>query len=226
MMICSITACAKTEKQKEQTKQGTTAVEAVKSTSAVKTSTEKKQQKKEKSKKEGQENSKKATATKKKTTKSAANSVDEKQKNKSQATTKKAEQEKESTTAKQAATESAKEPEEKYFEITISCRTVLNHKDKLQSNYQIPSEGKIYSGKMKIQDGETAMTALRRTGVETDTSKGYVQGIDGLYEFDCGRNSGWMYKVNGTFPNVGAPKYTVEAGDHIQWLYTCQKGDI
>jgi len=33
--------------------------------------------------------------------------------------------------------------------------------------------------------------------------------------------SGWLYRVNGKLPNYGASNYSVKAGDHIEWLYTC-----
>lgn len=33
--------------------------------------------------------------------------------------------------------------------------------------------------------------------------------------------SGWLYRVNGKPPNYGASNYSVKAGDHIEWLYTC-----
>ena len=59
-----------------------------------------------------------------------------------------------------------------------------------------------------------------------DISKGYVAGIDGLYEFDCGKNSGWMYRVNGKFPNYMAGKCTLHDGDKVEWLYTCVRGDL
>ena len=52
----------------------------------------------------------------------------------------------------------------------------------------------------------------------------YVEGINHLYEFDGGELSGWMYKVNGQFPNYGCSSYTVKAGDVIVWLYTCDLG--
>ena len=52
----------------------------------------------------------------------------------------------------------------------------------------------------------------------------YVEGINQLYEFDCGQNSGWMYSVNGWFPNYGCSSYTVEDGDNIEWKYTCNLG--
>ncbi|MCR4842091.1 MAG: DUF4430 domain-containing protein [Eubacterium sp.] len=53
----------------------------------------------------------------------------------------------------------------------------------------------------------------------------YVEGIGGLYEFDCGSLSGWMFRVNGSFPNYGASAIEVSDGDRIEWLYTCNMGD-
>ena len=52
----------------------------------------------------------------------------------------------------------------------------------------------------------------------------YVQGINHLYEFSCGELSGWMYKVNGVFPNYGCSKYVLKNGDKIEWVYTCDLG--
>ena len=45
----------------------------------------------------------------------------------------------------------------------------------------------------------------------------YVEGINNLYEFDCGRWSGWMYCVNGWYPNYGCSRYQVQQGDVIEW---------
>ena len=52
----------------------------------------------------------------------------------------------------------------------------------------------------------------------------YIEGIGNLYEFDCGALSGWMYRVNGWFPNYGCSRYAVQAGDVIEWMYTCDLG--
>ena len=52
----------------------------------------------------------------------------------------------------------------------------------------------------------------------------YIEGIYNLYEFDCGDLSGWMYCVNGWFPNYGCSRYYLEDGDLVQWLYTCDLG--
>lgn len=52
----------------------------------------------------------------------------------------------------------------------------------------------------------------------------YVQGIHYLYEFSCGPLSGWMYSVNGEFPNKGVSQYKVEDEDDIVFNYTCNLG--
>ena len=47
----------------------------------------------------------------------------------------------------------------------------------------------------------------------------YVRGINGLNEFDRGPQSGWKYKVNGTFPSASAGTYKVNNGDKVEWIY-------
>lgn len=112
-----------------------------------------------------------------------------------------------------------------YCTYTIECSSILNHTDSLQSNYQIPSNGIIYSQTIEIEEDDTVMSILKRTGVSTDISLGYVKGIDGLYEFDCGSESGWTYSVNGIKPNVGASKYSVSDGDVIKWIYVVTRSE-
>ena len=53
----------------------------------------------------------------------------------------------------------------------------------------------------------------------------YIEGINNLYEFDCGELSGWMYSVNGWYPNYGCSRYQVQDGDVIEWHYTCDLGE-
>ena len=52
----------------------------------------------------------------------------------------------------------------------------------------------------------------------------YIEGIGNLYEFDCGALSGWMYSVNGSFPNYGCSLFALQDGDAVCWLYTCDQG--
>ncbi|BBI31266.1 DUF4430 domain-containing protein [Cohnella abietis] len=52
----------------------------------------------------------------------------------------------------------------------------------------------------------------------------YVESIADDGEFDHGSGSGWMYSVNGTFPNYGASNYKLNQGDRLQWRYTTDYG--
>ena len=96
----------------------------------------------------------------------------------------------------------------------------------------VPSNGVILStSTVQFMEGETVFDILQRTcnyaGIQLEYSytpmyeSHYIEGINHLYEFDCGNESGWMYKVNGWFPNYGCSKYEIEDGDTIVWAYTC-----
>ena len=238
IMAISMTACTNTEKKNTKDQATTESVKEPsqeKVTSATKKETEKKKEKKKKDKKKKEKknsDNKKTEKTTKKTDK-----ITKPEKKKTTKTSVKNTKTKNTTAKTTTATkqhtatqvnknETVEEKKEQHCEFLISCKTVLSHKDNLQSNYKIPSGGKIYEKTMKFEAGDTVMDVLKRTGVELDISKGYVAGIDGLYEFDCGKSSGWMYRVNGKFPNVMAGKCKLKDGDKVEWLYTCVRGDL
>lgn len=83
-----------------------------------------------------------------------------------------------------------------------------------------------------LQDGDTAFTVLKRAlqgrGISMNyigsDATLYVQAISGLGEFDKGPVSGWMYQVNGVFPNYSAGLYTLQNGDVLRWRYTTNLG--
>lgn len=52
----------------------------------------------------------------------------------------------------------------------------------------------------------------------------YVMGIDNLYEFDYGANSGWLFRVNGIFTGSGSGNQIIKEKDHIEWFYTTNLG--
>ncbi len=118
--------------------------------------------------------------------------------------------------------------------ITIRCKTILNNLDSLESGKDkyVPTNGIILAtSTVEFAKGETVFDVLKRacsyTGVHLEYSytplyeSYYIEGINHLYEFDCGPESGWMYKVNGWFPNYGCSSYTLKDGDNIVWDYTC-----
>ena len=97
----------------------------------------------------------------------------------------------------------------------------------------VPESGCILSTtKMAFEDGDTVFDVLcdvrdtYKLQMQYKGSNGgqYIQGINNLYEFDGGRWSGWMYCVNGWYPNYGCGQYVVKNGDVIEWNYTCDLG--
>ena len=118
--------------------------------------------------------------------------------------------------------------------ITIVCPTIFDNLNSLNEEKApfVPKDGTILpSTKVTFTEGETAFDVLRRVcdaaQLQIEYSytplyeSYYVEGINHLYEFDCGPESGWMYKVNEWFPNYGCSAYTLKPGDDIVWCYTC-----
>ena len=119
---------------------------------------------------------------------------------------------------------------------TIDCRTILYNKDMLKKGLEkyVPDDGMIYSGTVGFNDGESVYGILRRICDENEIqmeasftpafNSYYVEGINNLYEFDCGQGSGWMYSVNGVFPNYSCSSYKPVNNDKIAFRYTCELG--
>lgn len=122
--------------------------------------------------------------------------------------------------------------------ISISCSTALEHAEQLPEGVlqMLPEDGWILEETtVPMQEGDTVFDVLLRTVQANDIhmeyadtpvyDSAYIEGIANLYEFDAGGQSGWMYSVNGEFPNYGCSAYTVSEGDVICWVYTCNLGD-
>ncbi|MFJ7934147.1 DUF4430 domain-containing protein [Sporosarcina sp. NPDC096371] len=86
---------------------------------------------------------------------------------------------------------------------------------------------------MEITDGDTVLKALiaitKDKKIQMDYRGGqggtaYIEGINNVYEFDRGQGSGWMYRVNGIFPDRGAGVVPLVAGDRVEWIYTTNLG--
>lgn len=123
----------------------------------------------------------------------------------------------------------------KYCTIEIRCNTILDNMSELTPGKEsyVPSSGIILpTSKVSFSEGETVFEVLKRAcsaaGIQLEYSwtplyeSYYIEGINHLYEFDCGEQSGWMYKVNGWFPNYGCSSYELSEGDVIVWTYTCK----
>ena len=109
--------------------------------------------------------------------------------------------------------------------ISISCETILGNMDKCAES---PATEVTFS------DGESVYDVLQRVCKENKIhmessftpvyNSAYIEGIHNLYEYDVGKLSGWMYAVNGWYPNYGCSRYQLKDGDVVEWRYTCDLG--
>ena len=117
--------------------------------------------------------------------------------------------------------------------ISIRCDTILDNMDQLDPSKvgYVPSDGWILYADVEFTQGETVFDVLQRAcddyGIPMEYSYSpsyggnYIEGINNIYEFDCGPQSGWMYQVDGWFPNYGSSGYTLSGGESITFCYTC-----
>ena len=130
--------------------------------------------------------------------------------------------------------------------IEIECKTILNNLGNLrpEKKASLPKDGYILKETtVSVAEGSTVFDVLRlvckqntcpekctycrKSGIQLEYiytpgyDSEYIRGIHQLYEKDCGTQSGWMYSVNGVFPNYGVNKYAVKNGDNIKLRYTC-----
>ena len=119
----------------------------------------------------------------------------------------------------------------------IDCKTILNNMGELDPDKAelIPEDGVILDTvTVGFDEGDSVYDILLREltsrGIHIDSTftpafnSAYVKGINNIYEFDCGYQSGWEYSVNGVFPNYGCSNYKPKEGDEIRFLYTCDLG--
>lgn len=122
--------------------------------------------------------------------------------------------------------------------LSIRCDTLSSDMSKLENpaiKDYISADGVIlppstYNGTTDNSVFDALNTLCRNNDIQLDFSftpvydSYYVKGLNYLYEFDGGSLSGWMYKVNGWFPNYGCSSYYLSDGDVIEWVYTCDMG--
>ena len=155
----------------------------------------------------------------------------------------------ESTTA-YSTTEAPTTKMKKYCTVRIECDTIYDNLSKLKEGKKdfLPSSGVILDNvEVELSGGESAFDVIKKAcekNVCTDNCKYckanggqieytytpafnnyYIEGIHQIYEKDCGTQSGWMYSVNGNFPDEGSSSYTVSSGDVIVFSFTCNMGE-
>ena len=113
--------------------------------------------------------------------------------------------------------EEDKEEEKPKFIVNINIKmvndTILSSQIVLDNEVNAFEALKYYCENNSIQLGYTGSGKLA-----------YVNSINGIKEKSEGPSSGWMYKVNGTFPNVSAGRYDLSSNDTLEWVFTKDGG--
>lgn len=145
-------------------------------------------------------------------------------------------------------TKAPKNPQVCY--VTIVCTTINDNLNKLKPAKAsfVPSDGVILKEAIVELNGSQTAFDVIKTACSENTCRSncaycqnsgiqieytytpafdnyYIEGIHQIYEKDCGSQSGWMYSVNGIFPNVGVSAYNISDGDRIVFAYTCNMGE-
>lgn len=129
------------------------------------------------------------------------------------------------------------EPNKPTCTMSITCKTILDNMDQFREDKLsvLPRDGIIYPEQtITFEEGDTVFDVLaretKRSGIHMEHEyfplyqAEYIEGINNIYEFDCGEGSGWMIKVNGAFLTLGCSLVEVHQGDQIEWIYTCDLG--
>lgn len=152
------------------------------------------------------------------------------------------------TTKAQSTTTTTKKADVCY--VSIVCTTINDNITSLKPAKKsfVPADGIILSDvPVDVNSGDTAFDVIKKackentckakckycqkSGIQIEYTytpafdNYYIEGIHQIYEKDCGTSSGWMYSVNGVFPNVGVSAYDIAPGDKIVFAYTCNLGE-
>lgn len=131
------------------------------------------------------------------------------------------------TTQREAEKTTARETQKQNITVSISitCKNAVDYgADVPQSGYFLKSSN------YTVKNGSTVFDVLSKACSENSislsySSPSYIKGIGGLYEFDCGGGSGWMYRVNGNIPMTPVNKYILKDSDTIELYYVTSSTD-
>jgi uncharacterized protein DUF4430 len=76
-----------------------------------------------------------------------------------------------------------------------------------------------------LESGATALDALETASLVGEfyyhvTQFSFGPFVDQIGRFGSTATDGWVYKVNGVSPDVGAAQYTLKEGDRLLWYWT------
>ncbi len=122
--------------------------------------------------------------------------------------------------------------------VSADCSKALDAMEKIDEQINpvgvIPENGVVIPlSETAVPDGSTAFDALcaaaKADKIRVDYVGSvygvYVNGIGYIYEHGFGSQSGWMYMVNGEFPQCSCGDYKLSDGDSVEFVYTVSIDD-
>lgn len=117
--------------------------------------------------------------------------------------------------------------------ISILCKELTGNFSKLKNKNlkkYIPGDGVILKKtEVDFEKDDTVYDILKRICRQKDIafikeqktgySGIYIKSLGHLAEFDAGKKSGWMYTVNGEYPNLSCSQYKLGNRDKVVWHY-------
>lgn len=91
----------------------------------------------------------------------------------------------------------------------------MDDEEKLTATLTIKFEGKAVSQKTSFEKDDSVMDILEDYH-DVEEEAGMVTSIDGVSQ-DAGKNTYWMYDINGELAPKGAEEMTISEGDTIEF---------
>ena len=117
--------------------------------------------------------------------------------------------------------------------ISVDCKSIYdNIADFPEEKHSLlPPDGYILPPfQIEFDEGESAFDVLKRELMKrkihfefstASYDSAYIEGINNIYEFDCGELSGWIYSVNGIVPQYSCSEYKLKNQDVVKFTYSC-----
>ena len=118
------------------------------------------------------------------------------------------------------------------FSISIDCSKISENMDAIENEAirdLVPEDGIIFA-EAAIGTGnegsimDATIELCKALKLPFDNSQGYLTMLANISAGDCGGWSGWLVKINGEFPQVGADEIDLQNGDTIEWIYSLDGG--
>ena len=114
--------------------------------------------------------------------------------------------------------------------LSVNCVNAVKANVHSAAGYA-PDGVMLFHKEIVLDPGSTVFDVLKKSDYVINASNNlfgtYVSAIQGISEGAAGGGKGgWVYSVNGVFPNYSVSSVKVETGDEVSFHYTVTPGDV